>query len=178
MEADKPELLKLALNACVAYSEVPTTEVWTEETIESTVKQIKFFWESGLFEKRSDVIRVIDDLESLIRNLHKQCDLGLKIKPGGSVSDTPFTCYASDLMIGNNCVQVKTNSVNAGFIGYNTFNFMSTTNLEFTCNNDFWMKNLISKSTQISRTAEKTRNQFMKVLANKVDDLSKFVEEN
>ena len=171
-------LVELAQKASLAYSEVPTTEIWTEETIASTLKQIKFYHEAGLFAHTEDAIGVIDELNQLIQNLHRQCDLGLKIRPGGSVSNTPFTCYVSDLMIGNNCVLVHTNGRKNSFLGYNTFNFMSTGNPAFNLQNELWMNNLISKSTQISRTAEKIRNQFFKVLQRQVDDLKAFVESN
>jgi hypothetical protein len=169
-------LLDLAQKASLAYSEVPSTEIWTEETIASTLKQIKFYHEAGLFEKTSDALGVIDELKQLVSNLQRQCDLGLKIRPGGSVSNTPFTCYVSDLMIGNNCVLVHTNGRKNSFLGYNTFNFMSTGNPAFNRQNELWMNNLISKSTQISRTAEKIRNQFFKVLQKQIDDLKAFVE--
>lgn len=176
-EADS-ELLELAKKASAAYAEVPSTEIWTEETIASTIQQIKFFWEASMFESREDVDAVITDLEELIRNLQRQCDLGLKFKPDGVLTQTPFTCYASDLMIGNNCVLVKTGDRRTSFLGYNTFNFMNTGNPEFNKQNEYWITNLMSKSTQISRAAEKIRSQFFKALLKKVAELRKFVEEN
>ena len=167
--------LNLSMKASLAYSEVETTEIWTDETISSTIKQIRFYHESGLFETKNDALEVVEDLMQLIRNLQKQCDLGFKIRPGGAVSSTPFTFYMSDLMIGNNCVLVKTNDMVSSFIGINTFNFMSTRNTDFNLDNEQWMQNLISKSIQISRTAEKTRNQFFKMLLERVEELKKVV---
>jgi hypothetical protein len=101
--------------------------------------------------------------------------LGLKIRPGGTVSQVPFTCYVSDLMIGNNCVLVQTNERKTTFLGYNTFSFMSTGNRNFNIQNELWINNLISKSTQISRTAEKIRNQFFKILMKKTENLAEFI---
>jgi len=167
--------LDLSMKASIAYSEVETTEIWTEETIGSTLKQIRFYHDAGLFERKEDAIEVVDDLLQLIRNFQKQCDRGLKIRPGGAVSNTPFTCYISDLMIGNNCVLVHTNEIKSSFLGYNTFNFMSTRNQDFNLQNEFWMDNLISKSTQISKTAEKLRNQFFKSMLEKVEQLRHLV---
>lgn len=171
-------LLELAQKACLAYTDVESTEIWTEETMASTLKQIKFYSEAGLFDRKEDALEVIEELRMLIVNLQKQCDLGLKIRPGGSVSQTPFTCYVSDLMIGSNCVLVHTNDRKNSFLGYNTFNFLSTGNRTFNQQNEQWMNNLISKSTQISRTAEKIRNQFFKVLHKQIEDLRLFVEQN
>jgi BetR domain len=173
-----PDLIELAHKASIAYSNVPSTEIWTEETIASTIKQIKFFWEAGFFQEKSDVVEVMDALEKLIKNLQRQCDLGLKFHPDGNLTETPFTCYLSDLMIGNNCVLVKTDEKRTTFIGYNTFSFMNTRNPDFNRNNELWLNNLISKSSLISRNAEKVRNQFFKVLFRMIGDLRKFVDEN
>jgi hypothetical protein len=81
-------------------------------------------------------------------------------------------------MIGNNCVLVKTGDRRTTFLGYNTFNFMNTGNPEFNKQHEYWITNLMSKSTQISRAAEKIRSQFFKALLKKVAELRKFVEEN
>jgi len=53
---------------------------------------------------------------------------------------------------------------------------MSTGNPAFNHQNDLWVDNLISKSTQISRTAEKIKNQLFKVLLKQVDELALIVE--
>jgi hypothetical protein len=144
----------------------------------STLKQVKFYWEAGLFENQEDAMSILEDLRLLVKNLHRQCDLGLKIRPGGSVSNTPFHCYVSDLMIGNNCVLVHTNDRKSTYLGYNTFNFMSTGSRAFNEQNEAWMQNLMAKSTLISRTAEKIRNRFFKTLEKQIDDLQKFINEN
>lgn len=175
-EVGDNEMIEMAQKAAQFYAEVPSTEIWTEETISSTLKQIKFYWEAGMFENMDQALLLLEELRLLVRNLHRQCDLGLKIRPGGAVTSTPFVCYHSDLMIGNNCVLVKTNGKNTSFLGYNTFNFMSTGNRNFNSQNQQWMENLISKSTQISSTAEKLRNQFFKGLNRKIDEIQRFIE--
>ena len=167
--------LDLSMKASLAYSEVETTEIWTEETISSTIKQIRFYHEAGLFGKKEDAIDVVEDLMQLILTVQRQCELGYKIRKGGAVTSTLYTFYMSDLMIGNNCVLVQTNDIRSSFIGFNTFNFMSTRNLAFNEQNELWMDNLISKSTQISKTAEKLRNQFFKMLIERVEELRKLV---
>jgi hypothetical protein len=167
--------LDLSTKASLAYSEVETTEVWTDETIGSTIKQIRFYHDAGLFATRQDALDVVEDLMQLILNVQRQCELGYKIRHDGVETSTPYTFFMSDLMIGNNCVLVKTNDIRSTFIGFNTFNSMSTRNLMFNDQNERWMKNLISKSTQISQTAEKIRNQFFQAMTDRVEALRKQV---
>lgn len=178
-EAQKvEEWQQIAWKAAQMYAEVPSTEIWTDETISSTLKQIRFYWEAGIFEQEEMAIQLLQELKNLINQLHRQCDLGLKFRPGGNLGTAPFTCYSSDLMIGNNCVLVQTNQRKISFLGYNTFNFMSTGNPSFNHQNEKWMENLISKSTQISHSAEKLRNQFFKGLIRKIDQLEKLILES
>jgi hypothetical protein len=80
-------------------------------------------------------------------------------------------------MIGNNCVLVKTDKRKISFLGYNTFNFMSTGNPLFNEQNALWMENLIAKSTQISRSAEKIRNQFFRTLMRRLEETRKKLED-
>lgn len=167
--------LDISMKASQAYSEVETTEIWTDETIGSTIKQIRFYHDAGLFATRQDALEVVEELMQLILKVQRQCELGFKIRQGGAVSSTPYTFYMSDLMIGNNCVLVQTDHILSTFLGFNTFNSMSTRNLIFNEQNERWMENLISKSTQISRTAEKIRNQFFKAMIERVEELRKRV---
>jgi hypothetical protein len=62
-------------------------------------------------------------------------------------------------------------------IKYNPFDLMSTGSRAFNKQNQVRMENLISKSTLISRTAEKIRNRFFKNLESQIEALKKIVEE-
>jgi hypothetical protein len=57
------------------------------------------------------------------------------------------------------------------FVSNNTFNMMNTTNPAFVHENETWIKNLMQKSIQISGQSEKQRNQFFKILFDKIDAL-------
>ncbi len=170
------EAMALARKAYELYAEVESTEIWTEETTASTLKQIAFYWEAGLFSSQEDALKLLEELDQMILRVQRQCDLGLKFRPEGNLSSVPFTCYVSDLMIGNNCVLVETNGKKTTFLGYNTFHFMSTGSVDFNAQNEQWIQNLMTKSTQISRTAEKTRNQFFKYVLQKNNRLRQQIE--
>lgn len=170
------ELVNLAKQSSADYALIESTEVWTEETISSTLKQIQFYWEAGLFQAKEDALLVLEDLKQMLWNIQRQCDLGLKIGPNGTLTQTRFDLYISDLMIGNNCVYVEMNEKRTSFLGYNTFHFMNTGSESFNQRNQIWMENLISKSTLVSRTAEKLRNQFFKKLNQKTEEIRRQIE--
>jgi hypothetical protein len=55
---------------------------------------------------------------------------------------------------------------------------MSTTSADFVHENELWLNNLLRKSTLISGVAEKQRNQFFRVLRDKVEMVKQKIQIN
>jgi hypothetical protein len=163
-----PELLK---GLYQHYAEIPGTEIWTDETIESTLQQIKFYWDAGFFVSKDAAIGVLDQMEELIRRIARQTETGQKIGYTGASTGAVLNVYLCDLMIGNNSIYVSTGESAISSIGYNTFNSILTRNEAFNKQHLLWMENLKRKSIQISGMAEKIRNQFFKAQLKKIDQL-------
>jgi hypothetical protein len=159
--------LALAGKIAATYSQIACTEVWTSNTVESTLSQIKYFWEAGLFASAEDAVRVIDDVLLMIEHIKKQADLGCKLsrydeKPrAGSGS---FDMYACEVQIGNNSLFIQADQTKSSYLSFNTFNSLFTFNLEYCLENERWINNLIKKSILISSVSEKQRYQFFKVM--------------
>lgn len=154
------------------YQRIPTTEIWNEDTIKSTLQQVKFYWEAGFFSQTDTLLDVLEDLLLLIEMASKQAEVGRKYNPHkGTFTDTPFSLYISDLMIGNNHVYMSCGERDSSYIGYGSFNYMRTANASFNRQVGGWLDNLIAKSTLVSRVAEKQRNQFFKQALKRVEQL-------
>lgn len=161
------------------YLRVPTVEIWSEETIKSTLQQIRFYWEAGFFRDTATVLEVIAELRALIEMVQKEAEMGKKYNPAkGQYLDTDYSLYISDLMIGNNCVFLTAGDKQSSYIGYNSFNYMRTTNRYFNEQVETWLQNLLAKSTVVSKVAEKQRNQFFKSMLQRVDALKNLVLED
>lgn len=159
------------------YSKMPSTEIWNVDTIKSTLQQIQFYLESGFFEKKETAYSIIEELEMLIKQIKLQCENGRKITPqGGILESVAFEFYSSEIMIGNNCVQINCDNKLVTYVGYNSFNFMRTGNSYFNEQSDWWFNNLMNKSTLISKVAEKSRNQFFKKTLDQIENLKKQIE--
>lgn len=152
------------------FAKVPTIEIWNEDTIKSTLQQIKFYWEAGFFKEKETMQNVMGEFKALIDMVHKQAEVGHKYNPWkGQYSQTPYSLYISDLMIGNNCVFFSAGEKRSSYIGYNSFNYMRTANHYFNDQVQKWLQNLIGKSTLVSAVAEKHRNQFFKEQMRRTD---------
>lgn len=158
-----------------AYSQISSIEIWTDETVKSTLQQIKFYWDAGFFDHQSEAISLCDELLVIFQNIQQQAEVGLK-KGEHAFTSSDFSIYHSDLMIGNNCVFFESDETTAVFLGYNSFNFIRTINKDFAVQNKIWMENLLKKATLISKTGEKQRNQFFKKIIKQTEALIELIK--
>lgn len=151
--------LQLATDIHDTYIKVPSIEIWTDETIQTTIKQIEYYFESGAFKEKDDAILVLQELKKMMQAINHYAEHESKSEPGKKPS-VSLNLYNSDLVIGTNCIHVNLGGTVFSYISFNTLNSLTTTNQEFCEEIEHWMKNLIKKSTLISGIAEKQRFQF------------------
>jgi hypothetical protein len=159
------------------YASIPSTEIWTETTIVSTLKQIEFFNESGSFGSIEDALQVCNGLKQLLENVREQTEHGHKHSNGGKdINGGAYDLYLSEIEITNNCVLVNIQGVRSVFLGHLTFNTMSTSNEEYSKKTESWLEVIIKKSTLVSGVSEKHRYQFFRKALKRVDDLMQKIE--
>ncbi len=167
------EIIETNKRAYNCYSQLNSIEIWTEETLTSTLKQVEFFWESDLFENKEQVILVINDIRQMISELKTDCENSFKNHPSRRGE---FKLYNSEVMIGGNCAMIEPGSSKFStrvYLGHNTFNSLSTYNAAFNRETRLWMDNLIKKSLFLSGSAEKQRARFFKKMDDQINLLEK-----
>ncbi|MBC7694794.1 MAG: hypothetical protein H7141_05025 [Burkholderiales bacterium] len=162
--------LQLAVDIYKTYLQLPSTEIWTVDTIHTTIKQIDYYFESGAFLEKEDAILVLLELKKMVQAINRFAENENKNEKNKSII-TPFNLYNSDLVIGTNCIYINANGSVYSYISFNTMNSLTTANQQFCEEIEHWTKNLIKKSTLISGVAEKQRFQFFSK-AYKAIDLS------
>lgn len=168
------EIIDINKKTYKAYSQINSIEIWTEETLISTLKQVEFFWESDLFEDTAQALLVTEEIRQMMDELKMNCENSYKNDPD---LRGQFMLYNSEVMIGNNQILIEPGDAKMGervFLGYNTFNSISTYNASFVKETRLWMENLTKKSLLLSGTAEKQRAKFFK----KMDDQISVLERN
>lgn len=166
-----PDMISYARELMDNYNRTTSSEVWTEDTINSNLKQIEYFWESGFFRSKEDALMICDLLLEEMNLLQKKAAKSSKLIGPGESGTENFKLYKSEVMIGNNSILANIGSTKIAYVSNNTFNMMSTTNADFVHENEYWLNNLVKKSTLISGVAEKQRNQFFKQLRDKIEIL-------
>ncbi|GIV28458.1 MAG: hypothetical protein KatS3mg027_2272 [Bacteroidia bacterium] len=157
-------LMKIGNNIYKKYKQIPSTEIWTNETILTFIKQIEFCLETGLFKRKEDALKIIDAHFEMIDELRRMAEMSFK----PNLPNIPFHLYRCDVMIGTNCIVVEKNQKPIlSFISFNTLNSLSTSNEIFCREANLWVKNLIKKSTLLSGTSEKERFKFFNEMIKK-----------
>ena len=157
------------------YNNVPGIELWNLESINSTLSQIRYYKEAGIFKNENDIELVIQSFEKTLDHLQLQAEKGHKFMPG----DTEVSyrgaaeLYVNEVVIGSNTILAELDDHRISFIPYNVFSFIHTRDTRFNESVFNGFHTLKSKSTLISGTGEKERGKFFRYLRSRVNELRK-----
>lgn len=167
----KPDLLAAGKQLLENYNRIPSAEIWSDDTLNSTLKQVEYFWESGYFENKEQAWEICDCITEEINLLQIRAARESKLESG----EMNFKLYHSEVMIGNNSILVYLGGSKIAYVSNNTFNMMSTNTPDFVAENERWLQNLIRKSILISGVSEKQRNRFFSILHSKIEALKQSI---
>ena len=136
------------------YASLPSTEIWNEEVIYDTLKQIEFYHECNFFENPKEATFLCDQLISLLDTRQEEAANG--VKSGGG----EFNLYKNDILIADNSVFARMGDTRCVYVTQNALNLLLTLQEPFCEQTEIYLNNLIAKSVLISRTAERERTRF------------------
>jgi hypothetical protein len=145
------------------YSETPRIEIWSDETLAVTLRQIEFYHECGFLAEPEYATRLCDEYLALVKQIRSWASLGYKEKPEHS-----FNLYKNDLLIADNTIFFRMGDRRLTFVPCNTLNILTTSDDLFCRNTEDYLINLTSKSILISTSGEKERNKFFNSMEDKI----------
>ena len=153
---------ELAQKIVDVFNQIPSSEIWNIYCVNATLRQMEFYRSANIFETKEDLDLVCQSFLLLIDHLEKQAETGLKSRIGEShkPTTTPFHLYYNELMLGDNTGFAELDTMKITFLNHSIFNFVSTKDERFNKHMFNNLKNLISKSSQISEVGEKDRIIF------------------
>jgi hypothetical protein len=169
--ADYPdELFDLGTKALSIYNEIDCVEIWNVENINSSLRQIDYYHDMGMFANEKEVIMIYEAYEKLVTHLDQQAGLGFKFNIGGPKTETSgsYEMYLNEIVIGDNSLLAMLDGAKISFIIHSVINIMTTRDLRFCDNMYECIQNLIKRSTQISSVSERERSRFFKYLRNRI----------
>lgn len=161
-----PSLIELSKNLANHYKHIPSTEIWTENTINSLLKQIQFYAEAGFIDSSNTALQICQEAKAMIAQMEQETIKGYKSDDN---SRDVFQLYLSDITIGNNCILAKLETRNFLYLSYNSFNVLKCSDNSFIQENEQWITRIIDNSIPLSKTSQKIRNKFFNDMYKKID---------
>jgi len=170
-QAEK-ELYTIGLDILKVYSQIPSSEIWTYETVNSTLRQIEYFEASGIIRNRETAQQLYDEVYKLVMHVKEQAACGEKFlyneKP--SKKNSNFNLYFNELTTGHNTGLAELDGELIVFLNHGIMNYIVTRDEKFCLHTKKSLENTMKKSTLISSVSERERNRFFNMLYQKVEE--------
>jgi hypothetical protein len=159
------------------YMNIPSTEVWNIDCINTTIRQIDFYRETKIFRSAQDIITIYNCLEKLLDHIEEQTEYGYKFpyKKNDRKNTIPYFVYINEFLLGDNTVAVEMNDDKIVFVSHSVLNYIATTDKKFVDYVFETIQLLIKKSTLISNAGEKDRQIFFETIRERIHDKKKLV---
>ena len=153
------------------FNNIPITEIWNVESINSSLRQIKFHYEAGSFRMKQDALLLFDRMFDLINHFEQQAETGVRFAIGTkpASSKTEYNMFVNELILGDNTTLFETDNLRVSFLNHSVLYFISTRDAKF---NDLMfenLQNLMHKSTMITKVGEKERATFFNRLRAEIE---------
>ncbi len=162
------ELLALGKKINEKFTSMERTELWSDDTIHASLRQIEFYYECGFFNSALQGQNLCDELLNSIREIRECATIGQNQN-----ANTPYNLFKNEILIADNTFLFKMGDKRAVFINHNTLNVLSTTQESFCAQTENYLRNLLNKATKISGTGEKERIKFFNTIEEKIKSLKK-----
>lgn len=165
-----PKHIEVGKKIVAAYNQIPSTEIWNIESINSTIRQIEFYRDAKCFESEEDIARIYKALIQLVDHIEKQAELGVKFEIGATPQPNAaaYNLLNNELILGDNTVLADLGAFKVTFLNHSVINYLGTRDERFNSYLFDTFQNLIKKSTQISRVGEKERTRFFNRIRDKM----------
>jgi len=164
-------LLAQGRKVFLAYSRMPSTEIWNAEGMTSTLRQINYYRETGVFRKEEDAQLLFDRCLHLLDHLENQAEHGVKF-PFGTPPEqgaASYALYHNEVLLGDNAIYADNGRLRVVFLNHTGVNYLGTTDPRFVEHTRRSLENIMKRSTLISGSGEKERRRFFKGLREEVE---------
>jgi hypothetical protein len=160
------------------FAGISGTEIWNIENITSTLRQIEFYYATGVFKSHDDVLCLFDKLTEMLDHIQLQAEYGVKLHPGqkpAEFSGAVYELYINELIMGDNMQVMQLGDKYYTYLNHTTLNHMMTTDERFNSYMKKSMERIAQKSIPISKVNEKERIIFFNKLRTKVENSRKII---
>jgi hypothetical protein len=147
------------------YARIPSTEIWTNNTIDTILRLINFYYDTGYFKDGDTALMLCSQLLDMVDKLQAWAEKGYKTS---HPSHPQFNLYLSDIDLENSFMLTRKDNSRTVMIKLFTINSMGTMHPSFCEETEKWVQNIIKRSSLISGASEKERFKFFSGVRQKI----------
>ncbi len=140
------------------YNDVTVHEIWNDTTINSTIQQIFYFFESGLLTQENALL-LYNDVKKILNNLEEK----------SSKNQSSYHLYFNELLILNNNVLVANSEKQKLFIPYTMLGYLITNDIKTTKNAADYFQYQLKNSKSLNLSGTRDRKLFFNKANQKID---------
>lgn len=140
------------------YKQANVIEIWNDTTINSTVQQIHYFFESGLVSTKSALL-LLDDVIQIIEEVEQKC----------SQNEDHFKLYYNELLILSNNVLLCSEDVSKLFVPHTMIGYFITEDFKTVQSATHYFLNQVQHSKSLNQSGIKDRMLFFSKAKQKVE---------
>lgn len=146
------------------YANLKVTEIWDITTINSTLKQIHFYYKSILLTSNI-AIKLCDDLKKLVEAVEEKV-----------ANDEQYQLFYNELLLMNNTVLVKTPVIKTLFVPYTILSYYKTSDTQTLDQVDQHLRRQMRNSKLLSTAGKKEQRIFFSKMYKKIDALKYLID--
>lgn len=140
------------------YNDVSVHEIWNDTTINSTIQQIFYFFESGLL-TQENALFLYHDVKKILGNLEEK----------SSKNQSNYHLYFNELLILNNNVLIANSEKQKLFIPYTMLGYLITNDVKTTKNASEYFLYQLKNSKSLNLSGTRDRKLFFNKAYQKID---------
>lgn len=140
-------------------------EIWNDTTINSSLQQIYYFFESGLLHY-SNAKLLLEDLTKIVADLELKCQ----------TNTADFQLYHNELLILNNSVLFSSEQQSKFFLPYNALGYYVTSDKKACSEQKEYIANQLANSKSLNQSGKKDQKIFFNKMRQKIDFYSTKIE--
>lgn len=167
---------QLSVQLISGFSRVPSREFWNMNVLDTTLFQLEYFLQAGLFKDPGEAILILESIYALTADLAEMCSRGSKMDARRKFSeDVNFTLFINDLTHTGNVILAKSEEQSTFYITLDNPNYIKSSDKDICDYAAHWMERLETFSERISNKESRASMRLFNHLQLRISQTEKIV---
>lgn len=152
------EINKISREIRDLYISIPSIEIYSPDTIHTTLKQFRYYLDAGYFKSKEDALTLCDKFIQLIEHIKDQAAEGRKVNKKNSAIFGDYKLYFNEVLYSDTSILAETGTDKFSYLANNGLRRVVTNNEDFYNESRTTVDKLLKKASLLSGASEKERN--------------------